>query len=133
MSGGGLCGANAVASFLYGNESRAKEVRELVNKHKLEYWEYYNKEYFYPYETPVGTSSKVFQDENVLKEFIQNDPEASFMWFSHGDLQAVANIYNINVSIFTTGTPTEGPDGNYARWTLLKPDDKLKSLDKTDS
>ena len=126
LSGGGLCGANAVSSHLYGNELKGKEIREYVNKHKLEFWEYYKVEYYYPYDTPVGNSLKVFQDENTFKHFLANDPEASFIWFTHGDLQAVANIYNINVNIFTTGTPTEGPDGNSARWTNLRPDNTLK-------
>ena len=44
----------------------------------------------------------------------------------HQDLQVVANIYQMNVHILTTGV--RGNEAPSARWTHLVPDERLKQF-----
>ena len=129
VPGGGLCGANAVATHIFEDVALGEKVRQEINKHKVDHWDYYKVEYVFPYKASVGNGTKTFATDSDFLKFLQHDHQATYLWFSHGDLQSVANIYDTNVNVFTTGTPVRGPEENSARWTHIKPDKNKVSKD----
>ena len=55
--------------------------------------------------------------EKELLEFLRSD-ESLFVYSNHQELQATANLYNMNINVFTYG-------GDLERWTKITPDPKM--------
>ena len=55
--------------------------------------------------------------EKELLEFLRSD-ESLFVYSNHQELQATANLYDMNINVFTYG-------GDFERWTKITPDPKM--------
>ena len=105
VGGGGRCGVNCVSIHTTGNERQAKEIRINTNEHILENWEnIYKDSYEFPYIERVGNGSKTFANEDEFLDFLlHKEEEASTLWMTHADMQAVSTMLNMKINILTTG------------------------------
>ena len=124
--GGGLCGANVAAAHCYGDVSMGRIVRRKVNLHKIAFWDLYKVEYVFPFTEMVGLKRTSFKTENDFLTFLSQNPNSDFLWMTHSDLQAISNMYNMNINILSVNVPVPGPHGSFARWTSLSPDRRIK-------
>ena len=101
--GGGLCGANSVSLHTTGSQEMGQEIHENVNEHLVQNWPIYSDSYEFPYTERVGAGSKTFEDELEFLRFLREEDDASKLWMTHVDMQAVSTMLNINIHILTTG------------------------------
>ena len=128
VGGGGRCGVNCVSIHTTGNENQAMEIRINTNEHILENWEHiYKDSYEFPYTERVGTGSKTFVNEEEFLDFLlHKEEEASTLWMTHVDMQAVSTMLNMKISILTTGIT---PPNTY-RCDRCKPGQEFSNEDE---
>ena len=108
------------------DEQLGQYVRLNTNSYLVEFWPFFQPYFTFPHTQRVGTEIEPFKDEAEYLNFLKTNPKAKLLWMDHHDLQAVANMYQINVHILTVGVASL--DGPAARWTHLSPDDRLKQF-----
>ena len=134
VGGGGKCGVNCVSLHTTGSQNQATEIRINTNEHIVEHWdEIYRESYTFPFTERVGNGNKTFNNEDDFLNFILHDEEnASTMWMTHVDMQAVSSMLNLKISILTTGI-VPSKNHNCSRCKPSKPfsseQDLLKHLE----
>ena len=96
---------NVVSLHTTGKEEQATEIRTNTNEHIVEHLEdIYRESYTFPYTERVGTENRTFINEDEFIDFLLHEKvEASTLWMTHVDMQAVSTMLNIEISILTTG------------------------------
>ena len=122
----GACASNCTALHCHQDERLGPYVRRNTNKYLVDFWPFFQPYFIFPHCQSVGSEILTFNDETEYISFLRDDPRSAWLWMDHGDLQAVANMYQISIHILTTGV--EGMEEPKARWTHLVPDNRLRSF-----
>jgi hypothetical protein len=115
----GACLENSIAVHVYEDESEGEKVKRRINHHVADNWDnYYQNKITLPYKETVGVGVDAHEVEKKTKEemldFLRS--EEALMVYSNGqELMAMANLFNINIYIFTY----KGDDGS---WSEVGPD-----------
>ena len=125
VRGDGRCLENCAALHAYGNEEQGIDVRILINEHVARNFEYWREKIPLPYKETIFIGGKERKIEKKTEEemidFLQNDKDALKVYSTGYGLNAIANLFNIKIHIFTYG---EG-GGN---WNLVCPDPEAVSV-----
>ena len=117
----GMCAQVATAVHVHEDEDETFKVKKRVNHHIADNWNHYKKFIPLPYMEVVGVgdSAKIVtkSTEQELLEFLRSD-ESLHVFSNHHELQATANLYNINIHVFTYSEDLE-------RWTEIVPDPEM--------
>ena len=118
--GNGACLENSVAAHIHEDKDEGLKVKRRVNNHIADNWDnYYKYKISLPYVETVGVGehAKVVtkNTKEEIIEFLKSD-ESLTVYSNHHELQAVANLYNINIDIFTYG------GGKDEYWSRICPD-----------
>ena len=119
----GACGSNCVALHCHRDQSLGQYVRNNANVHLVNFWPFFKNFYSFPMSQKVGSKNRNFKTEEEFITFLKSDKKASLLWMDHPDLQAVCNMYKMNIHILTTDIA--GIPEPRARWTHLTPDSRL--------
>ena len=128
VKGDGACGATCTAIHCHRDEKLGNYVRRNTNEYIAQLWEYFKEHVTFPHTQMVGVNSVTFKDESEYLTFLTKNNKSGLLWMDHGDLQAVANMYQIKVHILTTNIASL--EETKARWTHLVPDQRLKSFSR---
>ena len=124
--GDGMCLINAAAVHLYESEEKAKDLRKVVNKHIIDNWDFYCDLVEYPFSDVIGVGKNAKKVTIPTKEemipFLQSE-DALYVYANMHDIQALANIFNMNIHIFTYKNLSEG------NWNLVSPVQSVVSED----
>ena len=98
-----------------------------MNEYLIKFWPFF-KPFFkeFPNTQTAGFEEVPFKDEAEYLKSLKEDRRSGWLWMDHQDLQVVANIYQMNVHILTTGV--RGNETPSAKWTHLVPDERLKQF-----
>ena len=105
------------------DERLGQYVRRNINNYIVEHWEYQKKFMVFPYTQIVGNEEITFEEDEYL-QFLGNNDKSGRLWMDYTDLQAVANYYQVSIHVLTTSV--KNVKGSKARWTHLKPDERMK-------
>ena len=116
--GNGACATNSIALALYGNERAACSLKRKTLNHIAEHYEdYYYEKFGLPFKENVGTGKNAITVDLKTKEemvkFLKSD-QALLLWSSSEELHAMANLFNMNINVFTYGKTEE-------RWNTIGP------------
>ena len=100
-----MCGVNCVSIHSTGYELMGQEIRENVNAQIVQNWPIYRDSYEFPYTERIGITNITFKDELEFLNFLREEEDASKLWMTHVDMQAVSTMLNLNIKILTTGLP----------------------------
>ena len=120
----GACGFRAGAAHIFGDQEYGPKFAIQIYRHIHQYWEtYYKKIFSFPYKRQVGVSGQwvEFHEEKDLLEYLKSSPDVSHLWADSQELQAMANIYQIQIKVLSVkvsdqDTPTVlhiGPDNDF--------------------
>ena len=120
--GNGACLENCVAVHIYEDEQEGVKVKRRVNHHVADNWDnYYMNKIVLPYRETVGVGETekvvVKHTREEMLEFLRSD-DALMVYSNTQELLAVANLFNININIFTY----EGKEGI---WIKICPDPEM--------
>ena len=114
----GACLQNCVAVHVYEDQDEGAKLKKRLNNHVADNWLYYKDKIALPYVETVGVGeyAKVVEidTEKEMIEFLKSD-EALMVYSNSQELLAIANFFNMNISIFTYG-------GGEEMWNEVKPD-----------
>ena len=121
VSGGGLCGPNAIAAKVFGSEHRGVEVRKEINSYNLENWQRIRSFYSFPSSEKVGNKTISFQTETEYLNFLKSDDRSIYLWATHNDLISASDIYELSIKILSVNIKSAKSTNADARWTTIKP------------
>ena len=105
----GLCQNTSKATSLFSDPRRGKDIAEEENKYLLEHFEHFEHGYEWPHTILIGGgSSKTFKNKEEFKNFLADNPQASYMWGDHQQLQITSNIYQAKVNVLTIDSRGNG-------------------------
>ena len=122
IPGDGSCLFNAAAQWIYGGFEHMKKLRKQSHLFLVQNWQYYHKFISLPFiETVVvGKSAYEVRKETYeeMKSFLLSDDSILCYINSSLDLSNLANMFNINIAIFTYSS-----GGSVVpHWTWIHPD-----------
>ena len=121
--GNGRCLENSVAVHILENEEEGISIKKKVNNHMADHFEsFYQDKITLPYEELIGvkgTKVKIESKEEMI-EFLRSKKSLS-AWSNCQELSAVANLFNINIHIFTY-------EGKHGWWSQVCPDPEMASF-----
>ena len=124
--GDGACLVNAASLHLYGSEEKSKNLRRTINTHLVANLDYYSDKIGLPFKETVGVGKEAktvsCTTRNEMIAFLLSD-DALYVYRRYHDLLALANIFNINISVFTYKNTSEG------NWNFIEPDRVMVSKD----
>ena len=124
VRGDGRCLENCTAIHKYGNEDQGIDIRTLINHHVAENFQYWKTKLPLPYKETIyiGGKEKIIEKktEAEMIEFLKHDEDALKIYSGGHTLNAIANVYNIKIHIFTY----TGGKGN---WNVVLPDPEVAS------
>ena len=103
----GACSANGAAVAIHEDETEGPKVKRRLLNHIIDnYDEYYINKIGLPYDVTIGVGKekkeiKIISHEQMI-EFMKSD-EALTAFSDNFELHALANLYNVNVHVFTYG------------------------------
>ena len=118
----GACAQNCVAVHIYEDEDEGPKVKKRINHHIADHWEtYYKHKIALPYVETVGVGEhsktiRISSKEEMLA-FLRSE-EALMVYTNSHELLATANLFNVNINIFTYG-------GSEDKWTEIRPDPEM--------
>ena len=120
--GNGACAQNATAVHLYEDEEEANKVKKKVNEHIADNFDnYYQHRMVLPYTETVGVGkhSKTITVTTAqeMKAFLKSE-DALMVYSNCHDLEAIANVFNIKIKIFTFR-------GESSHWSEIHPDPQM--------
>ena len=122
VRGDGRCLENCTAIHKYGNEDQGIDIRTLINHHVAENFQYWKTKLPLPYKETIyiGGKEKIIEKETEAEmiEFLKHDEDALKVYSGGHTLNAIANLYNIKIHIFTY----TGETGN---WNVVLPDPEV--------
>ena len=107
---------------MFQDETKGEAIKRLINDHMADNLEpYYFDKISYPYEAIIfGEPEKiVINNHTEMKTFLRSDRSLRVYSSTH-ELIAIANMFNINIHIFTY----EGENAGY--WNIVKPDPDME-------
>ena len=118
----GACLDHCLAVHVYEDANEGKNVKKRVNKHVADNWDnYYQNKIPLPYEETVGVGEKAKaikkETRKEMLEFLYSD-ESLMVYSNSQQIHAMANLFNINITIFTYGAGGE-------RWSEVGPDPEM--------
>ena len=125
----GNCQGASKASVLFSDPSQGPALSAQENKYLVDHWEYFKDSITFPHSIKVkGGNDVVFNDEKSFIEFLVENPESSFMWGDHQQLQITANRYNVKINVLTIDSKGNGtifkepfkPDPRLRQYALLE-------------
>ena len=119
----GACLENSTAVHIHEDKTEGSNVKKRVNNHIADNWDnYYQHKILLPYKETVGVGKDAKQIEKKTKEemlaFLRSD-ESLTVYSNTQELLAIANLYNVNIDIFTYGGSVE------ESWTQICPDPEM--------
>ena len=117
----GACLQNCFAVHAYEDQDEAPKLKKKLNNYVADNWNYFKNKIALPYVETVGVGEDtklvtINTDEEML-EFLRSD-EALMVYSNSQELLAIANMFNINISIFSYG-------GVEDRWAEVSPDPEI--------
>ena len=128
VKGDGACGSSCAALNFHSDRTLGAYVRRNINKHITDFWPFYEPFIQFPMIQTAGSEQLPFNNKDEYLEFLQNDPRSAWLWMEHYDMQALSNMYQVPVHTLTTGV--QGMDEPKARWTHMKPDERLRDFNQ---
>ena len=105
----GLCQNTSKAASLFSDPRRGKDIAEEENRYLLKHFEHFKHGYAWPHTIIIGSGEqKRFENEEEFKHFLANNPQASYMWGDHQQLQITSNIYQAKVNVLTIDSKGNG-------------------------
>ena len=105
----GLCQNTSKAASLFSDPRRGKDIAEEENRYLLKHFEHFKHGYAWPHTIIIGSGAqKRFENEEEFKHFLANNPQASYMWGDHQQLQITSNIYQAKVNVLTIDSKGNG-------------------------
>ena len=124
VRGDGRCLENCTALHAYGNEEQGIDVRIMINEYVAQNFEYWKEKIPLPYSETIYIGGKERKIEKKTEEemidFLKNDKDALKVYSTGYGLNAIANLFNVKIHIFTY----EGDSGN---WNIVCPDPEAGS------
>ena len=122
IRGDGRCLENCTAIHKYGNEDQGMDVRILINEHVAGNWNYWKNKLPLPYKESIyieGMEKAIEKktDEEMIN-FLKFDEDALKVYSGGYTLNAIANLYNIKIHIFTY-------EGDHGNWNVVFPDPEV--------
>ena len=128
VKGDGACGATCTAVHCHRDEKLGIYVRRNTNEYIAQFWPFFKDHISFPHTQLVGCETVTFENESEYLTFLKKNAKSGLLWMDHGDMQAVANMYQIQIHILTTNIVNL--EETNARWTHIQPDHRLKSFSK---
>ena len=122
VEGNGACLDNCLAVHVYEDKEEGPKVKKRLNNHVADNWDnYYSNKIPLPYEQIVGVGENAYVTKIATREemlsFLRSD-DALMVYSDSQQVLAMANLFNINVNIFTYGRAEE-------TWNEVKPDPEM--------
>ena len=110
IPGNGSCQPSAKAAILLQDPNRGPQLAIEENSYIVEHWEKMFRHFYdFPQTLKLGGGKNlVCQTEQDFLEFLVLNPEASYMWADHHQLQVTSNLYNTNIQVLTINDKGEG-------------------------
>ena len=129
--GDGACLFSCLAAHISSteDENERKYLNKLVKNHIADNLElYYKEKICLPYVETIGVGSKareiICNSQEEFLQFLRSD-DSLYVYAKSFEITAIANIFNINVNIFTYGI---GGEKNRCQWYHYSPDTEWKSV-----
>ena len=121
----GACLENSTSVHIYENEEDGPELKKRINHHIADNWDnFYQHKIGLPYKETVGVGEKAKTIEKNTKsemiDFLRSE-ESLTVFSNYQELLAIANIFNIKISIFTYRDVHDG------HWREVTPDPDMVS------
>lgn len=121
----GACLENSASVHFYEDEGEGEKLKRRINNHIADNWDnFYQYKIALPYTETVGVGEKVKMIEKSSKEemiqFLRSE-ESLTVYSNYQELLAMANLFNININIFTYSGDDDG------RWSVVHPDPEMVS------
>ena len=118
----GDCSENALSVHVYEDEKEGPKVKRRINHHVADNWDnYYKNKITLPYKEVVGVGAKTQTVEKETREemleFLRSE-ESLMVYSNTQELIAIANLFNINIFIFTYR-------GDTGWWNEVCPDPEM--------
>ena len=118
----GACLTNCAAIHIHEDENEGEEVKKKVNNHIADNWEnYYQYKVPLPYIETVGVGEDAHEIKKTTGEemiaFLRSE-ESLTVFSNYQELLAIANLYNINIDVFSFG-------GSKEEWRRVCPDPEM--------
>ena len=112
VRGDGRCLENCTAIHTKGDEKEGIEIRKMINTHVADNWEgYWKNKIGLPYKDTVLVDGKQEAIENKtdeeMIEFLRSENAQKVFSKGH-QLIAIANLFNINISLLLVGRMMDG-------------------------
>ena len=120
----GACLENSASVHLYEDPDEGAKLKKRVNNHVADHWyQYYHEKIPLPYVETVGVGehAKVVKKKTAeeMIDFLRGE-ESLMVYSNYQELLAIANMFNINIDIFTFS-------GADHRWSQVNPDPEFVS------
>lgn len=77
----------------------------------IENWDFYSDQVVFPFEEQIGVGNKaktvIINNKDEMMTFLKSE-DALLVFGNFHDMTALANIFNINISVFSYRNPEEG-------------------------
>ena len=121
IPGDGSCLFGALAAHIYQDESQVMNLRRLCHYYMVENWWYYAQFFALPFIETVGVGAESYSvhinNYDDLKSFFLSNNSLKCFNNSSIDFAVVANMFNMNIGVFTYGLGNLPP-----RWSWVYPD-----------
>ena len=126
IKGDGACFVNAASVHLYNNEKESKNLKKVINQHLIENSDFYCDQIVFPFEEQIGVGNKAkivtINNKDEMMTFLKSE-DALLVFGNFHDMTALANIFNINISVFSYRNTEEG------NWIEISPNYSVVSKD----
>ena len=96
----GLCQNTSKAASLFSNPRICKDIAEEENRYLLEHFEHFEPGYAWPHTILIRSGAKkTFKNKEEFNHFLAKNPDASYMWGDHQQLQITSNRYQAKVNV----------------------------------
>ena len=125
IPGDGTCQSSSKAAILFQDSSRGPQLAIEENSYIVEHWEEF---FVFPHTLKIGGGkTKVCNTDIEFLQFLVLNPDVSFIWADHHQLQVTCNLYNTIIQVLTIDANGEGsilnepirPNPNMASYSLI--------------
>ena len=131
IQGDGSCQPSAKAAILLQDPSMGPQLAMEENSYIVEHWEKMFSSFFtFPHTVTLGGGKNmVFETDMEFLQFLVLNPDSSYMWADHHQLQVTCNLYNTTIQVLTIDSNGEGsilkeairPNPAMAPYSLIPP------------
>ena len=130
IPGDGSCFFGSLAAHIYQDETQVSILRRLCHYFMVENWWYFQFFIPLPFMETVGVGAESYRicldTEEEFKRLFLSDDSLTCFSNSQVDIAIVANLFNMNIGVFTYGSEGLSPS-----WSWTSPDPLLREYSVT--